>query len=266
MKFSVLMSVYRRERPEFLRQALQSLAEQTRPADEVVLVVDGPIGPELEAVIAEFASKLPLKPVRLAENRGLATALNEGLPHCSHGWVARMDTDDIALPERFARQLAFLAAHPQIDVCGAWLEERDMTMEKVISVRKVPLDHDEIRRFARRRNPISHPVCFFRKAAVQAAGGYPVVRKAQDYALWALMLVRGCRFANLPEVLLWMRTGEDFMGRRGFGYFLGEVELLRFQRAIGFLGRFDFMANILARFTVRIVPDCFKRLLYRFAR
>jgi amylovoran biosynthesis glycosyltransferase AmsE len=266
MKFSVLMSVYRRERPGFFRQALQSIADQTHPADEIILVIDGPIGHDLEAVIDEFQGQLPLKVVRLAENRGLAAALNAGLPHCSHEWVARMDTDDIALPERFARQVDFIVNHPRIDVCGAWLEERDVAMEKVIAVREVPLDHDEIRRFARRRNPISHPVCFFKKAAVLAVGGYPMIGKAQDYALWSLMLVRGYRFANLPDVLLWMRTGEGLLARRGLAYFRCEIDLLRFQRSIGFLGCPDFILNLLIRFTFRIVPDCLKRQLYRFAR
>lgn len=264
--FTVLMSVYRRERPEYLRQALQSVADQTLPAEEVVLVVDGPVGSDLEAVVGEFQQTLPLKVVRLPENRGLAGALNKGLPHCSHEWVARMDTDDIALPDRFARQIDFIRAHPQVDVCGAWLEERDATMERVVAIRRVPCAHDEIRSFARRRNPISHPVAFFRKSAALAVGGYPLVGKAQDYALWSLMLARGYRFANLPEVLLWMRTGEEFIGRRGFGYFLGELDLLRFQRSIGFLGWFDFVVNLLARFVVRIVPGGLKRLLYRFAR
>ncbi|TLM67925.1 MAG: glycosyltransferase [Deltaproteobacteria bacterium] len=266
MNFSVLMAVYRRERPQFFREALQSLADQSHPAAEVVLVVDGPVGDDLEDVIGEYRETLPLKVVRLPENRGLAAALNEGLAHCSHPWVARMDSDDVALPGRFARQTAFLDAHPEIDVCGAWIEERDMAMAQVLSIREVPLDHDAIRRFARRRNPISHPVCFFRKESVLAVGGYPPIGRAQDYALWALMLVRGYRFANLPEILLRMRTGEGLLGRRGFGYFLCEIDLLRYQRAIGFLGRADFLVNMLIRFTFRIVPDGLKKRLYRLTR
>jgi glycosyltransferase involved in cell wall biosynthesis len=266
MKFSVLMSVYRLERAEYLRQSLQSLVDQTLPADEVVLVVDGPVTGDLEGILESFRDLLPLKIVRLPVNRGLAAALNEGLPHCTHDWVARMDTDDIALPERFARQIDFIGTHPQVDVCGAWLEERDAAMARVVAVRQVPCGHDEILGFARRRNPISHPVSCFRKSAVLAVGGYPLVGKAQDYALWSLMLVRGYRFANLPEVLLWMRTGEDFIGRRGYGYFLGELDLLRFQRKIGFLGWFDFALNLSIRFVVRIVPRRLKQLLYRFAR
>lgn len=266
MKFSVLMSVYHRERPEFLREALRSLAEQDRPADEIVLVIDGPIGSELEAVLDEYLVTLPLKLVRLQKNGGLAAALNAGLPHCRHEWVARMDTDDIALPQRFARQLDFVVNHPRVDVCGAWLEERDAEMEQVLSVRKVPLEHDQILRFARRRNPISHPVSFFRKSAVMAVGGYPLIGKAQDYALWSLMLARGYRFANIPDILLWMRAGAGLLDRRGFNYFLCEIDLLRFQRAIGFLSVVDFAVNMLIRFTFRIVPDSFKKQLYRFTR
>ena len=108
MKFSVLMSIYHREQPEFLRQCLQSLCAQTLAADEVVLVYDGLLTPQLEAVAKGFQAALPLKIVRLAENVGLGRALNEGLAHCSHDWVFRMDGDDICLPERFAFQAALV--------------------------------------------------------------------------------------------------------------------------------------------------------------
>src|SRR5690606_26639930 len=132
--------------------------------------------------------------------------LNEGLKWCRHDWVARMDSDDIALPERFATQAAFLAEHADVDVLGACIEERDLSMTQVLSRREVPCTHAEISRFAKRRSPISHPVVVFRKSAVLTVGGYPLFQRAQDYALWSLLLVRGYRFANQVECLLWMRT------------------------------------------------------------
>lgn len=264
--FSVLMSVYAREQPAFLDAALHSLAAQLEPAQQVVLVKDGPLTPELEAVIESFAGRLPLHICALPTNQGLAAALNEGLKFCCHDWVARMDSDDVALPERFATQAAFLAKHHDIDVLGACIEERDVSMVRVLSRREVPCAHAEIKRFAKRRSPMSHPVVVFRKAAVLAVGGYPLFQRAQDYALWSLLLVRGYRFANQPECLLWMRTGEGLMARRGYQYFLNELRLLRFQREIGLLNRFDYVLNVLARFALRIAPNRLKQLIYNLAR
>jgi len=260
------MSVYMREKPAFLEAALQSLVDQSEPAAQVVLVKDGPLTIELEAVIELFQLKLPLECCVLAENQGLAVALNEGLKQCRHEWVARMDSDDIALPERFALQSAFIAKHPDVDVLGACIEERDIAMKRVLARRQVPATHTDIVRFAKRRSPVSHPVVVFRKSAVIAVGGYPLFQRAQDYALWSLMLVRGYRFANQPECLLWMRTGEGLMARRGYQYFLNELRLLRFQREIGFLGWFAYVLNVLARFTLRAVPNRLKQLIYKFAR
>lgn len=264
--FSVLMSVYVREKPAFLEASLLSLADQLEPAEQVVLVKDGPLTPELDAVIEAFAGRLPLDVCALSTNQGLAVALNEGLKHCRHDWVARMDSDDVALPERFAAQSAFLAGHPNVDVLGACIEERDTSMVQVLARREVPCRHADIMRFAKRRSPISHPVVVFRKTAVLAVGGYPLFKRAQDYALWSLMLVRGYRFANQAECLLWMRTGEGLMARRGYQFFLSELRLLRFQRQIGLFGWPDYLVNVLARFTLRVAPTRLKQLIYKVAR
>ena len=114
--FSVLLSVYKKEHPTYLKQSLDSLFAQTLPPDEIVLVKDGPLTPELEAVVTEYQSRYPmLKVVPLPQNQGLGKALNEGLKHCSYELVARMDTDDIAKPERFERQMQVFREHPETD-------------------------------------------------------------------------------------------------------------------------------------------------------
>ena len=123
MKFSVLMSLYIKENPQYLRECFESLVAQTHPADEIVLVFDGAVTPELEAVVSEFETKLPLNLVKLPKNLGLGKALNEGLKHCSHDWVFRMDTDDICVPERFAKQVAFIEQHPDTIIFGGQIAE-----------------------------------------------------------------------------------------------------------------------------------------------
>src|SRR5690606_25263094 len=128
-----------------LSAALQSLVSQTLPADEIVLVQDGPITPQLASVIEAYARLLTLRIVALPENCGLARALNEGLRQCAYDWVARMDSDDIALPERFEKQMGYIRKYPDVDVLGALVEERDEAMSSILSMRRVPLTHQEIR-------------------------------------------------------------------------------------------------------------------------
>lgn len=264
--FSVLISVYSSEAPEFLAACLESLACQTLLANEVVLVEDGPIGEPLKAVIERYRARLPIVSVVLAQNVGLANALNEGLARCSYELVARMDTDDVCLPVRFERQIGYLHAHPQIEVLGAMVEEYDVSMSHSLGIRRLPLAHDGLRAFAKRRSPLSHPTVVYRKQAVLNVGGYPRFRKAQDYALWSLMLQRGYRFENLPDVLLKMRAGSGLLQRRGKEYLKHELAIIRFQKEIGFIDLKTFISNSFLRAVVRRSPALLKQLIYKFAR
>lgn len=265
MSCSVLMSVYSRETPSHLHDSLRSLAAQSLPAAQIVLVEDGEIGAALSAVVARWAEMLPIQRVRLPNNVGLARALNAGLAHCSLELVARMDSDDVAMPDRLEKQVAFMTAHPDIAVSSAWVAEKDEAMAGAAFVKRLPTLHAEIAAFAKRRNPINHPVCIFRKAAVLEVGGYPTVFP-EDYALWSLMLMRGFRFANLPEVLLDMRTGAEFIERRGSNFLRREMSLVRFQRSIGFFNRREAAMFFAVRAAVRLPPAPIRKLIYRYSR
>ena len=151
MPFSVLLSLYCKENPAYLRQSLDSVFGQTLPPDEVVLVEDGPLTAALYAVVEEYARKYPaLKVVPLPENVGLGRALNEGLKHCSHELVARMDTDDIAIPDRFERQSAVFTKNPDVDVTSAWIKEFIDNPQHILSIKKIPEKHWEIMLYARK--------------------------------------------------------------------------------------------------------------------
>lgn len=265
MSFSVLMSVYKKEKANYLEACLESLVLQSLQPSEIVLVEDGEITSDLRGVIRKYAAIMPIKSVRLTRNVGLATALNEGLKQCSNELIARMDTDDVSLPHRFERQISFMLTHPKVDISSAWVEERDESMSNVIHIKKLPSSHDDIFRFSKKRNPISHPVSIFRKSAVMSVGGYPNVFP-EDYALWSLMLVNKFRFANIPETLLYMRTGSDFMGRRGFNFFKGEMGLLKYQKSIGFLNFYELSVSFLIKVVLRLSPLKARELLYKFAR
>jgi glycosyltransferase involved in cell wall biosynthesis len=265
MSLSVLLSVYRGEKAEYLAECLQSLTVQTHRATEVVLVEDGPISSGLRQVIERFRPRLPITSVSLAKNVGLAAALNAGLSACTNELVARMDTDDVAVPERFAKQISFMAQHAEVSVCGSWVWEMDQTMQRRLFEKRLPPDHETLCRFAKRRNPLNHPSCIFRAADVRAVGGYPMVFP-EDYALWSLMLIKGYRLANLEEPLLLMRTGADFIDRRGLSFLRREFSLVKYQRSIGFFSAIEALVFMGSRVALRLAPATVRRFLYRFSR
>ena len=265
MNFSVLMAVHDGDDAKYFHEALKSLATQTVCPSETVIVEDGPIRASLDEVITDFQDELPITRARLETNSGLAVALNEGLKHCSNEIVARMDSDDIAEPARFEKQLAFMAENDDVSVSSGTIIEIDQDKQQV-GTRVLPESHDDIVRFAKMRNPISHPASIFRKSAVLEVGGYPLFRRSQDYALWSLMLSRGHRFANLNDVLLHMRAGSGLMKRRGYQYFKKELEVMRFQREIGFLSLPQYGKKFLILAVLRLSPDFLKKLMYRYAR
>ena len=152
-----MISVYAREQSDYLRSALHSVFEQTVPPTEVVLVEDGPLTTELEAVITDFCEKYnTLKIVRLAKNMGLGNALNIGLSACTYDLVARMDSDDLSLPNRFEAQLKVFEENPEVSVVGGWISEFDNDPQSIISYRKLPQTDRELRRMCQLKNPLNH--------------------------------------------------------------------------------------------------------------
>jgi glycosyltransferase involved in cell wall biosynthesis len=267
MTFSVLMAVYRGDSPPYLKEAILSILNQTLPPDQIVIVGDGPLTPELTSLIDGFTDQyVCIDFVPLEKNVGLGAALNEGLKHCKHDLIGRMDADDICFLDRFSNQVPFMQAHPSVAVSSGAIEEFDDETLEPIAVRSVPLEYGAIVRMARRRNPINHVAAIFRREAVLAVGGYPPLRKAQDYALWSRLIQDGCTMANIPASLVRVRTGHGFLERRGATYLRSEITLLRYQKSIGFLSWKDYLINLAIRITVRLPPAPIKRLLYRLVR
>lgn len=270
MQCSVLLSVYYGETPKFLSDSLVSIWDnQTVQPDQIVLVKDGPLTQALEDVVEAWRLRLGeyvFTVVTLDQNVGLGAALNFGLRVCRCEFVARMDTDDVALSQRFEKQLTLLTECPDIAVVGGQIEEWDETLSYQLGVRRMPCDHAGIRAIAQKRSPLSHPSVMFRKSVIMSVGGYPALRKVQDYALWSLLLRGGFRLANHPDVLLRMRTGKNLLVRRGWEYFRFEAELLRFQRAIGFLSEYEYRRNLFLRGSLRLLPPFIMRLVYKFGR
>ena len=264
MQFSVLLSLYKKESPFFLEQSLDSVFTQTLRADEVVMVEDGPLTPELDAVVDKFSSLYSeLKIIKLDKNGGLGRALNEGLKHCTYDLVVRADTDDICKYNRFEKQVSFMESHPGIDVCSASIDEFVDDVDNVTSTRSLPEEHEQLYKFGQRRNPINHPVSVFRKKAVEAAGGYMHFYLFEDYYLWARMMMNGAKFHNIHESLLFFRYSPQMIKRRGgWKYALTEMKFQLTLYRIGYINILTMLENLLIRFGVRIMPNCLRSKIY----
>lgn len=267
--FSVLLSTYKTDNPLFLEQALDSICfQQSLVPGQIVVVKDGPLTEELDSVIENFREKLSDKftVVSLKNNVGLGAALNEGLKYCEFELVARMDSDDISLRERFSIQVAFMVENPDVVASSATFEEFDEGLITSRGFRSLPKERNEIVRFAKRRSPLNHVTAIYRKSIIQQVGGYPALRKAQDHALWSTLIVKGYRLTNIDDVLAYVRAGEGLIERRGWSYFKNEYQLLKYQEKIGFLSNTDFLINLGLRASLRLAPKSIKRWAYRLVR
>jgi len=263
------MSVYSKANPFHLSRALSSILDQTVTPDEVVLVKDGPITPELEGVIQQFSISCPaLRIVTLERNAGLGVALQTGLVECRYDIVARMDADDICVRNRFEKQLEILAADNTVAVVGSAIGEFYDDENSIAFVRKVPVTYEEVWRVARYRNPLNHMTVMFRKDAVMAVGGYQHAPGLEDYYLWVRLLNAGFKIVNIDEILVLARTGQSMYSRRGgWSYFRAEFDLQEKFLRMGFIGPAVFLLNVSGRMLVRLLPNNGRRLVYeRFLR
>ena len=265
VNYSVLMSVYYKEHPDYLRQSMQSIYDQTVPTDDFVLVCDGPLTPELDAVIADMQQQfgLRLNVCRLLKNGGLGKALNFGIKQCKNDLIARMDSDDVSRPDRCERQLAVFRDHSEYSLVSGIVEEFSDTITNVSVRRIVPERQNDIIAFAKKRNPFNHPCIMYKKNDVEAAGGYQDFYLLEDYYLWIRMLQQGFIGYNLQEPLLWMRAGSDMYKRRGgWKYFLSQRKLLCYMYQSEFITYSQYLMGIFIRLGVAMAPNNFRSFIF----
>lgn len=264
MKYSVLMSVYVKEQPEYAKLSIDSMLEQTIKPDEIVLVKDGPLTSELDNMIAEYEQAFPglFTIVPLKENVGLGMALNEGLKVAKNELVARMDTDDIAFPERCEKQLEWFKKNPELSIVGTNTDEFSNDPSKIHSKRVVPETHEAIVRFSKTRNPFNHPTVMYKKSDVLASGGYGDYRRNQDYELFVRMLNEGYLGANINKSLLLFRANEDNLKRRKtWGKTKGDISIRYDFWKQGYIGFNDLALSTTGFLFAYLAPDwLFKKL------
>lgn len=265
MKFSVLMSIYQKEVPEYLVESLESILHQTVRPDEIVIVEDGPLTEALYSVLDTYEKKYNLiRRISFAKNRGLGLALQDGVLACKNEWIARMDTDDIAKPERFEKQVSFLKSNPDISLVGTGIEEFSETPDKPDSMTILPETNAAILKFAKRRNPFRHMTVMFKRSAVLASGNYRDFLWFEDYDLWIRMLSCGYKAANLPEILVSVRADVKMFARRGgWKYMKQDFHFQRFLLMMKWINRIEFWENVLIRGIIRLLPNKLREYFYR---
>ena len=267
MNFTVLQSVYNKDKPEFLWQSLKSIADNTVQPESIVLVKDGKLSDALETVITEWKSKLPLKVVGYEQNRGLAYALSYGLKFVETDLVARMDSDDICYKDRFEKQITFLKKYPDIVLLSGYIDEFNDNPDIIVSTRTVPLSHDEIKQYLKKRNAFNHMAVMFMKKVVIECGNYQQVPYFEDYDLWVRIVKSGYKTANIPEKLIKARIGNDMIGRRhGLTYSKHEVYFLRRLLNYNFISEAEFIKLLFLRVPLRLLPKAFLKLVYKVLR
>lgn len=268
-KYSVLMSVYYKEKAEYLKQAIESMLTQTVKPEEFVIVCDGPLTDELDIVINEYADKFPeiFNIVRLPENRGLAKALNAGMAKCRNNIIARMDSDDISMSDRMERQLKVMEAE-NVDIISGTVVEFTDNVENIGQSRVLPQTHEQIKEFAKKRSPFNHPAVTYRKEAVIDCGMYEDYRYFEDYNLWATMLNKGYKGYNIKEPVLYMRAGADMYKRRGGIKYVSYIfAVKKHLKDMGFITRSQYLKGALAHSIVSIMPNSLRKFVYaRFLR
>lgn len=262
------MAVHCSDDAHHLAAALDSILPFAAQLRDTVLVCDGPLEAVQEDVIRSRAAALKLKPVRLPTCGGLGHALNQGLAASDSEFVLRMDADDLSRPHRLQRLLAELQRDSRIDVLGSFIAEFDNDPECPTFLRVVPLSHEEISAGMRRRCTMNHVSCLIRRQAAIDVGGYAGGRGfAEDWWLWARLLLAGKRFANVPEVLIDVRIGNGFIARRqGWSMFRQDIRLLSMMRAAGFISAPQFAALHAVKFVQRTLPAPLLKMVYQRLR
>ncbi|TKV21672.1 glycosyltransferase [Citrobacter sp. wls613] len=267
MKFTVLMSLYYKEQPEYLSQCLQSIKNNTKSADQIVIVYDGPINDKLKEVVNSFTLQLPIYVVELPENVGLGKALNHGMKYCNNDIVVRMDTDDVCLPERFAQQIAFMEQNPNVVLLGGAINEFDETMLVSQGVRFSVSSHQEIEAYAKKRNPFNHMTVAFRKNVVEAIGGYQHHFLMEDYNLWLRIISAGHQTCNLNKVLVNVRAGEKMINRRkGHDYIKSEIKLAKLKYELKIDNPLGVVSCAIIRIVPRLLPTSLLGVIYKRLR
>ena len=270
-KYSFLMTVYKNTNLENLKQSIDSMLNQTIAAEQIIIVFDGPVPEKVSEYIYGLKNKNEelWTVVELKENKGQGLAARAGMAQCRNELVARMDDDDIMIPTRIEKQLAYMQEHPQIDVLGGNIAEFIGDISNIVGKRILPSKNQDILRYQKSRCPMNQMTTIMKKSKVDGAGGYQHWHFDEDSYLWARMTLAGCEFANLQEILCYVRVGEDMYRRRGgYKYYKSERDLFKFMYKNKIINWLEYQEAKFIRFVVQVLmPNGVRQWFFKtFAR
>lgn len=260
------MSVYCKEKADYFDLSLKSnLIDQTLKPDEMVLICDGELNPELDAVIDKYQRLLPdVLRVYRKENGGLGKALNFGLPKCSFPLIARSDSDDICTPDRFEKQVKYFEEHPEVGIISSYIDEFETDWSMPNRTKTLPLAHEALYKMAKFRNPLNHMSVMMRKDGIVRIGSYRHIPYIEDYELWVRAMINGIKIANVGEVLVHARTGNGMVQRRGTKKYIKSWHTMnREMIQAGMIGYGTYVRNMLAITAFVFMPVGAKEFLYK---
>lgn len=265
-KYSVLMSVYYKEKPEWLAYSIDSMINQTVKCDEFVVVKDGPLTDELEDVIIKYQRKYPnlFKIIELKENVGLGPALKIGIESCKNEFIARMDSDDYSMPNRIEKQFEIFEKDSSLGLVGTNVEEFEGDITNINCHVVLPEEHESIYKFSKKRCPFRHPSLLYKKSEVLNAGNYRKFYLCEDYDLYVRLLRANCKCYNIQEPLVFMRVNEEFYKRRGgWKYMRTILKFKNEQLKIGYFNIFDYLKSTIPHIIVCLLPNGGRDWIYR---
>lgn len=270
LKFSVLMSVYKNDKAEYVKQAIGSILNQTLKPNEIIIIVDGPISDNIKKIIEEYKGKYSIFNVTyLEKNGGLGNALNIGLEKCSFDIIARMDSDDISVENRFEKQIEEFKKDNNLSIVGGYISEFIDNPNESVGIREVPLNQQEISNYIKNRNPFNHMTVMFKKQSVLEAGNYKDFFYYEDYYLWVRMFLKDMKMKNIDSILVNARVGKDMYQRRGgMKFYKSGVKFQKFLLKNKLITIPRYLYNILVRFIVQVImPNKLRGFIYqKFAR
>lgn len=267
MQFSVLMSVYYKDNPQWLKEAVDSVMNNTIKPNEILIGIDGPIPEELQVKLKELSNEYKqIQLVYFKENRGRGALLHDTLPMTKYPLVAIMDSDDICYNNRFEKQLLVFQQEKDLDILGAFIEEFDEDIKKIVSVRKVPLIDKDIKKFIKTRNPINQVTVMFKREKILGIGGYPSnMRVGEDYLLWVRAIIKDLKIKNLSDILVKVRVNSDMFARRGgYSFYKANKDFLKEMLKMKMINYPCYLFNIYSRFIIQVLmPNKMRELFYK---
>lgn len=263
MNFSVAMCVYGGDNAAYFKEALESVYNQTRIPNEVVLAVDGPVPHDIESVILKYEQEKGIKVVRLKENMGHGHARRASLEQCTNELVAIADADDINAPTRFEKELELFETNPELTAISTDCYHFVDSIDNPLYRESMPTGDDQIKKALRTKCPLTQASVMFKKSKVDEAGGYLDWYHAEDYYLWIRLYLNGAVFANIPECLLYVRSNPSYISRRGgYKYFKSLKKLFWYMYKNNIISYPLYLYNVMTRFVAQVLlPGNMRSLL-----